>query len=196
MFSRLRLFAVFLVVAVVGAASAASAQINTTSTLSAATSQTGRLNRLVGGQTCSGDKLRENLADLLTYAYDSYSLANSSGSPVCFEVTLTQASNNLFVVAYLNSFSPADPRLNWVGDPGSSSPFTRFQVTVPAGGALVLAVHEVTPGDGVGQTYTLTASPVAAAVPTLSEWAMILLGLTLAGGAALTLHRRRARLGA
>ena len=28
-------------------------------------------------------------------------------------------------------------------------------------------------------------------VPTLSEWAMILLGLTLAGGAALTIQRRR-----
>lgn len=30
-----------------------------------------------------------------------------------------------------------------------------------------------------------------AAVPTLSEWGLILLGLTLAGGAALTIQRRR-----
>jgi len=30
-----------------------------------------------------------------------------------------------------------------------------------------------------------------ASIPTLSEWAMILLGVALAGGAALTLHRRR-----
>lgn len=29
-------------------------------------------------------------------------------------------------------------------------------------------------------------------VPTLSEWAMILLGIVLAGGAALTIKRRRA----
>ena len=31
----------------------------------------------------------------------------------------------------------------------------------------------------------------AAAVPTLSEWAMILFGLVLAGGAALVIQRRR-----
>jgi hypothetical protein len=37
----------------------------------------------------------------------------------------------------------------------------------------------------------LGAPAAAAPVPTLSEWAMILLGLTLAGGAALHLQRRR-----
>lgn len=42
------------------------------------------------------------------------------------------------------------------------------------------------------QTYQLQVSPSAvAAVPTMTEWAMILLGVMLAGGAALTLHRRR-----
>lgn len=35
-------------------------------------------------------------------------------------------------------------------------------------------------------------SAVPAPVPTLSEWAMILLGMALAGGAALTINRRRA----
>lgn len=36
----------------------------------------------------------------------------------------------------------------------------------------------------------MTGTPVPAAVPTLSEWAMILLAALLAGGAALTLSRR------
>lgn len=36
-----------------------------------------------------------------------------------------------------------------------------------------------------------TPTPAVAAVPTLTEWAMIMLGLTLAGGAVLTLQRRR-----
>jgi hypothetical protein len=40
-------------------------------------------------------------------------------------------------------------------------------------------------------TISLTPPPAPAAVPTLSEWAMILLGAMLAGGAALHLHRRR-----
>ena len=35
------------------------------------------------------------------------------------------------------------------------------------------------------------AAPAPAPIPTLSEWALILLGVLLAGGAALTLHRRR-----
>ncbi len=39
-------------------------------------------------------------------------------------------------------------------------------------------------------TISLTP-PAPAPVPTLSEWAMILLGVVLAGGAALHLHRRR-----
>ncbi len=39
--------------------------------------------------------------------------------------------------------------------------------------------------------YTLTVQPTVVAVPTLSEWAMILFGTVLAGGAALLIERRR-----
>ena len=42
-----------------------------------------------------------------------------------------------------------------------------------------------------GHTFLLPGHPPPASIPTLSEWAMILLGVALAGGAALTLHRRR-----
>lgn len=44
-----------------------------------------------------------------------------------------------------------------------------------------------------GDTYLLPGyvAPAPAAIPTLSEWAMILLGVALAGAAALTIHRRR-----
>ena len=40
-------------------------------------------------------------------------------------------------------------------------------------------------------TDTFTRTEVVTSVPTLSEWAMILLGLTLAGGAALYIQHRR-----
>ena len=43
-------------------------------------------------------------------------------------------------------------------------------------------------GDFTGQVYTVTA---AATVPTMSEWAMILFGMMLAGFAAFTIQRRR-----
>ena len=39
--------------------------------------------------------------------------------------------------------------------------------------------------------FQVNFQPVSTAIPTLSEWAMILLGLTLAGGAALYIQRRR-----
>lgn len=53
------------------------------------------------------------------------------------------------------------------------------------------------PAEGASQaqagavTMSLTPPSPPAPVPTLSEWAMILLGVLLAGGAALSLHRRR-----
>jgi hypothetical protein len=41
------------------------------------------------------------------------------------------------------------------------------------------------------RTYTLTVAAPATPVPTLSEWALILFGTLLAGGAALYVQRRR-----
>ncbi|WGM31962.1 hypothetical protein KKHFBJBL_02213 [Brevundimonas sp. NIBR11] len=44
---------------------------------------------------------------------------------------------------------------------------------------------------GYDAYFFATFGPEATPVPTLSEWAMILFGLTLAGGAALYIQRRR-----
>lgn len=46
---------------------------------------------------------------------------------------------------------------------------------------------------GPGEIIDCSGATCATGVPTLSEWALILLGLTLAGGAAVILHRRRLR---
>lgn len=68
--------------------------------------------------------------------------------------------------------------------------------TVP--GTVLTGVTEVTPSApdpdmaNNSATATLTVGGVAPApVPTLTEWAMILLGALLAGGAVLQLERRR-----
>ncbi len=61
----------------------------------------------------------------------------------------------------------------------------------PAGNAIILLSDlsiAALPND---LAFSATFVPTPASVPTLSEWAMILLGVMLAGGAALTLHRRR-----
>lgn len=46
--------------------------------------------------------------------------------------------------------------------------------------------------DGFFATVNYTCAAAPAPVPTLSEWAMILLGVMLAGGAAMVIDRRRA----
>ncbi len=54
------------------------------------------------------------------------------------------------------------------------------------------ADRSVSPYDNNFATVNFTCAAAAAPVPTLSEWAMILLGMLLAGGAALTLQRQKA----
>jgi len=68
---------------------------------------------------------------------------------------------------------------------------TSISATAPAGTGTV-NVTVITPGGtsataGTGDDFTY----LPAAVPTLSEWAMILFGLLLAGGAALFIQRRQ-----
>ena len=62
-------------------------------------------------------------------------------------------------------------------------PVTYTLNQTPAGGEIYVY-------DG-STTAQVTCPAVTAAIPTMSEWAMILLGLMLAGGAALYIQRRR-----
>gem|GEM_PF-6962302 len=66
---------------------------------------------------------------------------------------------------------------------------TSFDIAVQPDGAALY----VTWDSGDIERVSLPPLPAPAAVPTLSEWAMILLGLAMAGGAALILQRRVAR---
>jgi hypothetical protein len=54
------------------------------------------------------------------------------------------------------------------------------------------ALNPIAGGYTSGGVRTVSAAPPPASVPTMTEWAMILLGLMLAGAAALTIQRRRA----
>lgn len=76
-----------------------------------------------------------------------------------------------------------------------ASPLTNGGGTVP-----IASIHEGDENEGsISLSPLRLTSPAGGAissvppatVPTLSEWAMILLGVLLAGGAALTIHRRR-----
>ncbi len=101
---------------------------------------------------------------------------------------------------YSGAFNPADPAQNCViGIDDGGGSHNGSGVTLNAGTYTVLFTSY---GDNVlgmaGFSYTgpgtLTVGPYAApaAVPTMSEWAMILLTLGMAGGAAAMVQRRRA----
>jgi hypothetical protein len=190
LFNQLRRVALFASLAF-AVAGPAVAQINVTATLDNATMQTDRTLRGGIAQTCAGTVAYPGVIGSAPRAYDAFTVTNPAAVPVCYRVSLQQPASNLYVVGYLNSFNPANIAENWLGSAGSSTTTGSFDVTVPAGQTLVVVVHDVD-GSGVGQTYSLTAEPVPAAVPTLSEWALILLGLSFAGGAVLVLQGRRA----
>lgn len=68
-------------------------------------------------------------------------------------------------------------------------PFDAVPGTVLTGEAEVFP--KTSEADPTNNRATATTTVGATPVPTLTEWAMILLGAGLAGGAALTLHQRR-----
>lgn len=93
---------------------------------------------------------------------------------------------------YNGAFNPASPATNCVAsaDDGASWTLTAGTYTLVGGPWAstspngIYAVRLTGPG-------AVTVTVGAAAVPTLSEWAMILFGTILAGGAALYIQRRR-----
>ncbi len=92
---------------------------------------------------------------------------------------------------------------------GAGEAFTRManaipngaQVRVTYGSALITnaptpgtyPIHVMTTSGGfeIGEAVTSLTLAAPTPIPTLSEWAMIAMGLTLAGGAALYIQRRR-----
>lgn len=86
--------------------------------------------------------------------FDIYAFPNNTGGVQCFNVRLNQASANQFMVAYLNKFNPNSIGNNYLADPGVSAINTNMGMNVPNGDTLLVVVHEVDPGGGLG-TYTL-----------------------------------------
>lgn len=98
---------------------------------------------------------------------------------------------------YSGAFDPANPMAHCVGSVDGNKDINLsdgeyIAVFTTAGSAT--GGEEVGFGFGGPAAVTLApypTTPVVASVPTLSEWAMIFLGVALAGGAALMIQRRR-----
>lgn len=108
--------------------------------------QTGRMNRIGVASVPGTNKVFPGIFTTSgARRYDSHTITNTTGAAQDVNVWFnTSAGNNGFLVAYLGSFDPANPALNYLADAGSSFPSAAsFGFTIPVGGTVVLVVHEV-----------------------------------------------------
>jgi len=115
------------------------------------TTMTGRIVRNGVGSSCAVAKAYPGTQDLLpNRRYDSYTFTNTSNATACVTVDLISSCGlNIFGLAYLGSFNPANIQQNYLADNGSSFAATgTFSFNVPAGQTFVVVVHEVNVGAG------------------------------------------------
>ncbi len=107
--------------------------------------QTNRVARLNNPSVCGVTKAFPGTSSG-SFAFDQYSFTNN-GPPVCVTFTIDTActaSQEIFAVAYLGSFNPANVAANYLGDIAFSPPTGHsFSVDVPANSTVVLVVSEV-----------------------------------------------------
>ncbi len=138
--------------------------------------QTGRLNRFSPTGACNFVEASPGVLPPGTGArqYDAYTFTNPTPYATCATVTYTTPCSGssaaaLFAVAYSGSFDPANITNNYLSDSGSSPTAnipSGFSFNVPAGGTVVVVVHEVNPGGGVGCAYTLQVGGMCKSAPT------------------------------
>jgi HYR domain/Secretion system C-terminal sorting domain len=112
---------------------------------------TNRINRFGQVSTCASPKACPGVfSGSGARLYDSYTIINRRNAPVCATIGLASScGTNIFNVAYLKSFDPANPCTNYLADPGSSFPASGFmEVTIPALDTILIVVHEVNGGTG------------------------------------------------
>lgn len=128
--------------------------------------QTGRLNRNGVASTCAAPKFCDLFTTDPGRTFDAYVIPNGTGATACVTATLTvldQAGCNLQLLGYINNYDPLDicgPTSDYLADAGLSSGIppspTTWCADVPNGDDLILVVHPITPGDGVGCNYEIS----------------------------------------
>lgn len=122
-----------------------------------------------GFLTVSINGVPQNVA---TFTQGYFTNTFGNGLQVKLASSASVAANSNVVIAISGNTNPT---------PFDTSPFITFR-SIANGG---------TPIDEASPLPSFTAAIAPQPVPTMTEWAMILLGLTLAGGAAVAITRRR-----
>ena len=130
--------------------------------------QTGRLNRNGVQSTCVAPKFCDLFTTDPGRDFDAYTVNNGSGATACVTATLNvidQTGCNLQLISFLNQYDPLDicgAGSTYLADAGLSSGIPPSSQSwcgnVPAGDDLILVVHPITPGDGVGCNYEIVLS--------------------------------------
>jgi hypothetical protein len=123
---------------------------------SATGTQTGRLNRDANASSCGVEKPTPVLAASTgARRFDAYTFTACSDSCVTIANNSGAGNVNLFTVVYKGTFDPTNPQTNYYADPGSSLSGVPFSFNVTTGQSYTIIVHEVNPGGGIGNNYTL-----------------------------------------
>ncbi len=116
--------------------------------------QIGRINRFLPASSCGVDKANPGLfTNAGVRQFDAYTFTACSDS--CVTMSIDTGNINLFPVVYKGAFNPADLTANYYADPGSSSSGAQFSFNVTTGQTYTIVVHEVNPGGGTGNNYTM-----------------------------------------
>ncbi len=123
--------------------------------------QRGRLPRDHNPSQCGTIKPCPTLESSSLRYYDAYSFSNTTDAAQCVTINLTTAcsgANDIYSVAYLETYHSTRLCINYIGDigysPGEVSGSSSYSISVPAGATYVVVVHEITPGAGCS-AYTL-----------------------------------------
>jgi hypothetical protein len=141
-------------------------------TLATTGTQVGRLNFTFPISSCGTTKTNPGSTSALARRYDSYTFTNTSASTICVTVLFTFSNSALLhAVAYVPTFVPATPALNYAGDGGGSATngagtAQLFSFNVPAGQTFTVVVSESNQNGGLNVPYSLRVSGLPAeAVP-------------------------------
>lgn len=161
--------------------------------------QLGRIFRDGVASVCPGKAYPGIFNPATSYNFETFTYSNTSGATACVTVNFnpdagaTPCGTNAHASAYINSYNPASQGDNFVGDVGSSVA-QPFSFNVPGGSDLVLAVTNTAAAAVCTFAFEVVNLPCVEtqplAAPVNSPWAMILLGLILAGVGGIVVSRR------
>ena len=130
--------------------------------LSTDPTQLGRLTRNGIASDWSSPKPFPGFINLTTaYRFETFAVNVGGSSFIQIDFDEIGGTANLFASAYLNSYNPASPSTNYLGDPGLSGDFFGvdpqvFQVIVPANQNVIVVVNDTTStGAGVGINFNI-----------------------------------------